>query len=296
MRRPLGLWLARSALVTVSFACALLAGEIMFRSSSAAPAEHHVYEEMNCRRLNPLLGGGYRRDCSTRWKKWTTDGGTKRVLFDTHFTTDHWAHRVVPGGLGTGRPDQALFFGCSFTAGAGVNDDETLPSYFAAHAPGVDVYNFAGSGFGPEQMLVMLTETDLEPVHAKPGRTIGVYVFLHFHIARAVGTYEVSTTIGRYFPYYHFDRDGTLVQSGDFTTGRPWRMRTYDLIARSKLSFLQSLLVSYSQQPSRAEAELTSAIIRSSAEAFRKRFASDEFYVALYPAAKARSTDPSLRS
>src|SRR6185503_15359724 len=114
MHRSLGLRLfLRTGLVVFSLACALLVGEVAFRFSPAARAPHRVDEEMSCRRLDALLGGGYRRDCSTRWKRWIADGGTKRVVFDAQFTTDHWAHRVVPGGLGTGRPDQALFFGCS---------------------------------------------------------------------------------------------------------------------------------------------------------------------------------------
>jgi len=277
------LW-PKVALALVSLVAALFLGELAFRlSAERDDGPSFAQERMDCRRLDALLGGGLKPDCSTRWKRWITDGATERMIFDAQLTTDHWGHRIVPGGLGIGRPNQAVFFGCSFTLGAGLNDDETLPSYFARAAPGFDVYNFASSGFGPQQMLAALTETDLAPVRPKPGRTVAFYVLLDFHIARAVGTYEVVTNFGRYFPYYRLAPDGTLQRSGNFTTGRPWRMWTYDLIAHSQLSFVQSLVQSWSARLSRADAELTAAIVRRSADAFRSKYGSDEFYVVLYP-------------
>jgi hypothetical protein len=238
---------------------------------------------MSCRYLDPLLGGGYKPDCTTRWKKWIVEDGSERLVFDVQFTTDHWGHRIVPRSASVKPANQALFFGCSYTVGAALNDDETLPAYFARSAPDFAVYNFAASGFGPQQMLAALTETDMEPVQPSTGRTVAIYVFLHFHVERAAGTYSVAQSFGKYFPYYHFGSDGRLIHSGNFTSGRPWRTRVYDLIAESGVSFLDALMLSASKEPSRADARLTAAIIRASADAFRARYHSDEFYVLSYP-------------
>jgi len=238
---------------------------------------------MTCRYLDPLLGGGYKPDCATRWKKWIVDDGTEHLVFDVQFTTDHWGHRIVPGSATVTPTNQALFFGCSYAVGAGLNDDETLPAYFARSAPDFAVYNFAASGFGPQQMLVALTETDMEPVRAGTGRTVAIYVFLHFDVERATGTYSVAQSFGRYFPYYHFGADGNLIHSGNFASGRPWRTRVYDLIAESGVSFLDALMLSASKEPTRADARLVAAIIRASADAFGARYHSDEFYVLSYP-------------
>jgi hypothetical protein len=273
-------WLGKAVLLVCSLAGAVLAGELVLRSS--ARVRPRFTEEMSCRRRDALLGGGYKPDCSARWRKWRIDGDGKHPIWDIRFTTDQWGHRVTPNSPGSDRPDQVVFFGCSFTVGAGLNDDETLPYYFSQHAPQLAVHDFAASGFGPQQMLAILTETDARPLRPTPGRMIGVYVFLDGHIARVIGKYS-EQKYARYFPYYHFARDGTLVHTGSFATGRPWRTRMYDFVESSGLSFLEAFLLAQSHHVSPAEDELTAAIIRRSADAFRERFGGDEFYVVVYP-------------
>lgn len=76
------------------------------------------------------------------------------LIYDVVYSIrpDHF--RVTPGN-GSG-PQRVNFLGCSITFGEGLNDDQTLPYYFAQRLPGVDVQNFAFSGYGPQQALAIL--------------------------------------------------------------------------------------------------------------------------------------------
>jgi hypothetical protein len=54
---------------------------------------------------------------------------------------------------------QAFFLGASETFGIGLNDDQTLPYYWAKLNPEYHVTNVAGSGWGPHQAYVLWRET-----------------------------------------------------------------------------------------------------------------------------------------
>ncbi len=53
------------------------------------------------------------------------------------------------------------FFGCSFTFGEGLNDNETLPYYFSRQRSDFSVKNFGFHGYGPHQALnILLSDRD----------------------------------------------------------------------------------------------------------------------------------------
>lgn len=87
------------------------------------------------------------------------------VIFDVTYTINDDLTRKVVSGAGP----LVAFFGDSFTYGAGVNDNETLPQAFADLTKGAyRVLNFGVSGYGPQQTLRAL-ETDLYPqIHDNP--------------------------------------------------------------------------------------------------------------------------------
>lgn len=80
------------------------------------------------------------------------DGST---IYDVKYTIGADGFRVTPASAAPGAR-RINFFGCSFTYGEGINDDETLP-YFVAKQDGFEVKNFAFHGWGPHQALAILT-------------------------------------------------------------------------------------------------------------------------------------------
>ena len=269
--------LVRMFLVFISVGFALTAAQVSFTLWHSNPVPRRD-ESMKCRILNPVLGGGFKRNCRCRWKRTQGD----QVIFDVAFSTDNFGRRITPGGVSEWRQNVVLFFGGSFTLGAGVNDNETTPYYFSRKAATYNVYNYAGSGFGPQQMLAALSEMNL-PRQVKPvtGRKVAIYQFLHFHIQRAVGKPSVANTYGKYFPYYALNDAGQLVRKGNFSTGRPVLTRLH--LVLSRLSLLRFLLEAYTDTPSEKDIQLTARIIEESRRKFTEIFNSEDFFVVFFP-------------
>lgn len=113
-----------------------------------------------------------------------------RILFDVRYGFDALGHRVTP--LST-QPTQAeiLVFGCSFSFGHGLEDEETWAWLLGkALGPAWRITNYAYKGFGAQQMLTLLEEG----VVSKPesNAKAAVFLALHHHVRRNDGLLEAS--------------------------------------------------------------------------------------------------------
>jgi hypothetical protein len=163
-------------------------------------------------REDPQLGysvwPGERQVSSTKRSK---DGVE---IYSTIYTIDKHGLRKTRSG----KTDKTvIFFGCSFTFGEGVNDDETLPQKFS-ETTGMHALNLGFLGYGPHQMLRML---ELDRVKSITGinPTLIVYITLPQHIWRAAGwarwdkfgpRYEVVHGQAKYFGSWNGRGHGIL--------------------------------------------------------------------------------------
>jgi hypothetical protein len=91
-----------------------------------------------------------------------------------------------------------LFFGCSFTYGASVNDAETMPSKVGVKTTGqYRIYNFGVGGYGTHQMLAALEHGIVERV-AGVTPAYAVYQALPDHIPRLLGLRQWDRNGPRY--------------------------------------------------------------------------------------------------
>lgn len=74
-------------------------------------------------------------------------------IYDVSYTIEEGGFRHTPQARDTVKATKVLFFGDSATFGEGLNDDETLPYYFASLRPDAAVFNFAFHGYGAHQVL-----------------------------------------------------------------------------------------------------------------------------------------------
>ena len=243
-------------------------------------------ELFSCRFLNPVLGGGFKPNCTTQWKKMVDE----YILFNINFSTDEYGRRITPGGYDKKYTNNVLFFGCSFILGTGVEPNQTLPYYFIDYFQNTNVFNYAGSGFGPQQMLAALSEMDLKSQVPKvKDRHIAVYTFLDFHIARALGKPSVFNTFAKYFPNYEVDENNVLVRKGNFLTGRPLRSRIYELI--NDVPILNNIFERIIENVSENDLNMTIRIIVESKNKFKSVFKSQDFFVLFYPASDKEVTE-----
>jgi hypothetical protein len=210
----------------------------------------------------------------------------EKTVASAVYSIDRFGRRITPG-QGAGRRDRPLlFFGCSFAFGFGVNDDQTLPYYVAQALPGYRVYNYGFTGYGPQNMLARLSETDIRSEIAEKGKPAAVYVFIDDQVRRAIGSMSWVGAWGEAshedLPYYAAGGpSGTLTRHGSFKTGRPFVTRLYQLAAKSAV--LRRFAVDFPPSVTDAHLELVARMIEESRDAFRTKFGSDEFFVLFFP-------------
>ncbi len=130
---------------------------------------------------------------------------------------DHQLMTFLPdGSRATGAPagkdTSVLILGCSFTSGYGVRDQETYAALLQQRFPAERVRNFAVSGYGTYQSLLLLKEL-VEQRGYRP--RLVIYPFMGMHPGRNVLTYQMLESFrafgGQRFPPPHVElHDGTL--------------------------------------------------------------------------------------
>jgi hypothetical protein len=133
-----------------------------------------------------------------------------RLLYNAAYTINKDGLRISPPVGQAGCRDAILFFGCSFTYGEGLNDNETMP-YIVGERSKTQVYNFGFHGYGPHQMLSAIEHglvdevIDCQPRYA-------IYQTGFFHVERAAGYYQWDP----HGPKYVLTRDGRVKYAGHF--------------------------------------------------------------------------------
>ncbi len=109
-----------------------------------------------------------------------------KVIYDIVYTISNGI-RLTPKSQ-TDLKSVALFFGCSFTVGEGLNDNETLPYFFnRANQFEYSVFNYGFHGYGPHQMLSFIENRVSKDIIEAKEKKIAVYSFLMEHPSRAAG-------------------------------------------------------------------------------------------------------------
>ncbi len=210
----------------------------------------------------------------------TTKSVNGTPIYTVTYTTDEQGRRVVPANVDEEQASRpfAAFFGCSFTFGEGVENEETLPNQFIQMNPRYHGYNFGCPGYGPQHMLMALEKGEVrETITESHG--VAIYSLIPHHVNRAVGRIGVVTRWGKRFPYYRLE-NGDLVHAGYFHTDRPWTQRVYELLSRSGIvQYYQinlPILRSYHY-------ELVAQMIVRARDLFEAQFETAEFIVLVYP-------------
>jgi hypothetical protein len=82
-----------------------------------------------------------------------------------------------------------VLFGCSFTFGSCLNDDDTYPAKLGALlGPGYQVFNFGFPGYGPHQMLAQIEHGCLTDLRARFSKVIAIFSTIGGHEQRPLWT------------------------------------------------------------------------------------------------------------
>jgi len=188
-----------------------------------------------------------------------------------HLTHGADTHRITrpPGGPRGDRVPEIWIFGCSYTHGWTVNDDQSYPWLVQEALPGYEVVNFGCSSYGTVHALLQLEEA----LATRPPPAATVYAAASFHADRntfARSRRKFTAALNRLgvlvHPFARFDRAGAL------TIGvMPVEFRGVPLMGVSAFAnFLEEQLERRDERSLRSH-EVTLALIDRMAELARSR-------------------------
>jgi hypothetical protein len=204
-----------------------------------------------------------------------------RLLYEVDYTIDSSGLRIGPPTNKDADGECVVFFGGSFTFGAGVNDNETMPYLVGLKSAGkYRTYNFGFNGYGPHQMLAAIENGYVqERIECKPSHVF--YQALGDHVSRSAGlaSYESQG------PRYILKSDGSLVFSGHFDDFEKEWERNHAMLAKAKellgkSEILNQTLLSKKTRPvDRNDIDLFVAIVDNARKEVEKRYPGSKFYV-----------------
>lgn len=223
--------------------------------------------------------------------------GPSGVLFDVNYTIDSNGLRVAPPWRKDDLAGTALFFGCSFTFGEGLKDNETLPYQVGAQSGGrYRTFNFAFEAYGPAQMLA-------EIEHGMVRRVVDTTPQYAFYIAIPNHVWRVAGRVawGGHAPRYVLDADGTVHQAGDLGNRKPLALRLglgRRVEGQLNKSAMWRMLSMGDSRITDDDIRLYFAVVRRSQELLTAQYPGLQFHVILWPnqnVAQQRTTYEKLR-
>jgi len=239
-------------------------------ASVLRPNHERTEYSQNYYDLDDILGFAPKKNTSVSCRKYLD----RRLLYDISYTINKDGLRAAPLCRGIGCKNSILFFGCSFTYGEGVNDDETTP-FLVGKVSGSKVYNFGFHGYGPHQMLSAIEHGLVEKVVDSSPR-YAFYQTAAFHVARASG----NSSWDWHGPKYILTADGKIKYDGHFDDPLIIRVRNFLL---KKSAIYQNFIAGRCEinQGGRSEKDIDRyvAIIKAAKNELQRKFPGLEFYV-----------------
>jgi hypothetical protein len=208
----------------------------------------------------------------------------ERRVYEAEYTIDGNSRRMTPCDSPETRDSVAAFFGCSFTFGRGVQDDETFPARFAAHCPAYLPLNYGYNGYGPQQAWLLLNRLGaLNELPSKKGAV--VFTFIDNHLDRLVGATSILSVWGYPMPWLTIE-NGAIHWAGTFND----RMTIQSLWARYAeqthlVKFVENHMPRRSHPPENTAGAVTlfATVMEECGRAVAKAGPELKFYCLIFP-------------
>jgi hypothetical protein len=187
---------------------------------------------------------------------------------------DEYGRRITPVVNRENRDKYILFAGGSFTYGAGVEGNETLPYQVGAQTQSYVPYNYGFHGWGPYDVLTRIRNYNLRAqIPERDGMMF--YVLIGGHVNRVTGSMR-TLAWKRNAPFFVRNNEGEFVRQGSFETGRPIITPLYEWLRKSEL--LKLLNIDFPVLSDR-HFELAAAAIAAIRDQYMEQFPRGRFYL-----------------
>ncbi|MDF7820079.1 hypothetical protein P1X15_20840 [Runella sp. MFBS21] len=240
---------------------------------ASAGCSHLGPDYTNVYRLDNQLGILPKASQTFHWRK-TCDN--QYDIYNVTFSTDSFSRRITPPS-NNNTNKYALFFGCSFTFGEGLQDYQTLPFFFQDLKPQFKSYNYAFNSFTTTHMLAHLNRPDFRrEITEKEG--VAFYVFYEGHIDRNIP----SMSWGRSWNgnYLVYDKNSTP-KTTVIAQSRPIK---YWLFNKAKdMALINLFKIDYPLKITKQHTLKTADIIEDAYHTYVQKFDNNNFFVLVYP-------------
>ena len=198
----------------------------------------------------------------------------KKTIYRVRYDFDEYGRRKIP--ISSQEPEKfAIFLGGSNTFGEGLPVEKTLPYLFSKKNPRFRPYNYAFSGWGPNNNLRQLQISNINfQIPEKEG--LIVYQYFNFHLRRALGTIQYFSWSWGKAPSYQWI-DGRLRHRGLFYRSRPFYFMF--LKALSIPGVLQYFKKDFPHSQSDYSIDLSCAIVKEMKKIMEQQFNKANFLV-----------------
>ena len=208
----------------------------------------------------------------------------EKVIYDAIYKTNSLGHRITPRKTEIGPEYFAIFMGCSFTYGIGVNQNETLPFFFSQEFPKFRSYNLGIPASAPNQYLRLLESADWNE-GIKESKGIFFYPLIEAHLSRSNGFVNEMSWMG---PTPNYEWKGEkLVLSG--TMEKNFKFRKF------LANYFQKPLIKMGKNwPWLKESHYlhTCRLVEGMKENFLKTYPKSKFVVLIHPLGKFSKLNP----
>jgi hypothetical protein len=205
----------------------------------------------------------------------------REQLYDVTYTIDSNRLRVAPPYRIGESADSVLFFGCSFTFGEGLGDNETLPYQVGVESGGLyRTFNFSFHGYAPNQMLASIEDGIVQRV-VDPTPRYAYYIALPNHVWRVAG----RVAWGGHAPRYLQDTNGTVYRAGNFEHHNPITLRLGlgRVAGQLKKSAIWRVLSTHDSRITDDDIRLYFAVVRRAQELLKAQYPEIQFRILLWP-------------
>lgn len=196
------------------------------------------------------------------------------LIYDVEYTVNEHGLRITPEPTRKDAP-AILFFGCSFTFGEGVKNEQSFP-YLVAEALDEErrVLNLSYLGFSANHMLARLENDLVEPALGDSEPELVVYTFIEDHVGRVAG----HTRWTRWSPRYILNKEGEPELHGMFMDKLPFLPHLAFVIRTApEFSALGRRLFSYRRKP--VDEKLWLQIVLKSQKLVKEKWPNAKFAV-----------------
>lgn len=203
--------------------------------------------------------------------------------FNSTFITTSTGKRFTPSSHDKVDKD-IVFFGCSYTYGTGVNNNETVPYFVQTLIPNSKTHNLAIPGYGPNEALESVLNIDKLLKYDLPLKNpIGIYVYFDDHINRS--SFNLSHIFWRdllSLKSFEIDKYNNI-KVLSFRNKHPFKYFFYSLLKFSRLARIFYLELAddsdNTQKFSKKDINHAFIILKLTQEKFLKRFPDGQFFV-----------------